>query len=181
MYEIAKWRSNCCAAEPDTALELLAGGRYWRQELDVDLALAGTLNIDGLVISRGVAIARSGTVDWIDPFIGARLHYIPAPGEEIIVRGDVGGFGAGSQFTWQAMATYNWFLYPARAADARRLPRLARAVGRLREGQRHQPLRVRRAAAGPGGRRHRPLLARAPLAQLRRPGASWPVRATYSV
>ena len=111
MYEIAKWRSNCCAAEPDTTLELLAGGRYWHQELDVDLALAGTLNVDGLIISGSRAIARSGGVEWIDPFIGARLHYIPAPGEEIVVRGDVGGFGAGSQFTWQAMATYNWFLY----------------------------------------------------------------------
>jgi len=56
------------------------------------------------------AIARSGVVEWIDPFLGARLHYVPAPGEEVIVRGDVGGFGAGSKFTWQAIATYNWYL-----------------------------------------------------------------------
>lgn len=111
MYEIAKWRSGCCVADPDMSLEVLAGGRYWNQQLDVDLALTGTLNIDGLVISRGVAIARSGTVDWIDPFVGGRLHYVPAPGEEVILRGDIGGFGVGSQFTWQAMATYNWFLY----------------------------------------------------------------------
>jgi hypothetical protein len=27
-----------------------------------------------------------------------------------VVRGDVGGFGAGSQFTWQAIGTYNWLL-----------------------------------------------------------------------
>ena len=27
------------------------------------------------------------------------------------MRGDIGGFGLGSQFTWQAIATYNWFLF----------------------------------------------------------------------
>ena len=46
----------------------------------------------------------------LNPFVGARLRYVPAPGEEIAIRGDVGGFGAGSKFTWQAMATYNWLL-----------------------------------------------------------------------
>jgi hypothetical protein len=30
-----------------------------------------------------------------------------APGQEIEIRGDLGGFGAGSQFSWQAIATYN--------------------------------------------------------------------------
>jgi hypothetical protein len=30
-----------------------------------------------------------------------------APNKEIVLRGDVGGFGAGSQFSWQAIATYN--------------------------------------------------------------------------
>ena len=111
MYEINRWRLGHGPGETDTALELLAGGRYWHQELSVDVALAGTLTVDGLIISGSRAIAQSGGVDWIDPFIGARLHYIPAPGEEIIVRGDIGGFGWASKFTWQAMATYNWFLY----------------------------------------------------------------------
>ena len=102
MYEVINTR--------DTAVEVLAGGRYWHQELDVDLSLVGTLDIAGLILSRGVAIAKSGTHQWVDPFIGARLRYVPAPGEEIAIRGDVGGFGAGSKFTWQAMATYNWLL-----------------------------------------------------------------------
>jgi hypothetical protein len=111
MYEIGHWRSNPRMATPDTVLEMIAGGRYWHQELDVTVNLAGTLNIDGLdVISASEAVARSGAVQWIDPFIGARLRYYPAPGEELWVRGDIGGFGAGSKFTWQAMAAYNWFL-----------------------------------------------------------------------
>ena len=41
-------------------------------------------------------------------FVGARIRFQPAPGEEVILRGDIGGFGAGSKFTWQALATYSW-------------------------------------------------------------------------
>jgi hypothetical protein len=105
MYEIMRWQNRGPAA-----LEMLAGGRYWHQQLDVDLALAGTVNVDGLTVSGNRAIASSGGVDWVDPFVGARLRWQPAPGEEVSLRGDVGGFGAGSKFTWQALAAYNWRL-----------------------------------------------------------------------
>ena len=54
------------------------------------------------------AIARSGSVDWVDPVVGARLRHRLAPGQEFIVRGDVGGFDAGSQFSWNAVAAYSW-------------------------------------------------------------------------
>jgi hypothetical protein len=110
MYEVMQWRSGHDAGTPDTYLELLAGGRYWHQELDVAVDLNGTLNLDGLVISGSRALAQSGGVDWIDPFVGARLRWQPAPGEEVALRGDVGGFGAGAKFTWQVLATYNWLL-----------------------------------------------------------------------
>jgi hypothetical protein len=111
MYEIMKWRTRSHAASPDTVLELIAGGRYWRQQLDVNIALAGTASLDGLTVSGNTALASAGVVEWVDPLIGARLRYVPAPGEEMFVRGDVGGFGAGSKFSWQLLAAYNWFLY----------------------------------------------------------------------
>jgi hypothetical protein len=82
-----------------STVDVLAGGRYWRQEADVFLAASA-----GPV---GGAIARSGAVDWVDPFVGARLQQVIAPGQSLVVRGDIGGFGAGSDFSWQAMATYN--------------------------------------------------------------------------
>jgi hypothetical protein len=105
MYEIMRWQSRGPAA-----LEMLAGGRYWHQQLDVDVALAGTVNFDGLTVSGNRAIASSGGVSWIDPFLGARMRWQPAPGEEASLRGDIGGFGAGSKFSWQALAAYNWRL-----------------------------------------------------------------------
>jgi hypothetical protein len=110
MGELARYKLGHGPAETDSSLELLGGLRYWHQELDVDVSLAGTLNIDGLIISGDRALAKSGGVEWVDPFIGARFLYSPSPGEEIMVRGDIGGFGWASKFTWQAIATYNWFL-----------------------------------------------------------------------
>jgi hypothetical protein len=117
MYETNRWRLGPGPGDTDTTLDLLAGGRYWHQELDVDVALAGTLNVDGLIVSADRALARSGSVDWIDPFIGARLTYNRTPGEQFIVRADIGGFGVGSRFTWQTVATYNWYLGSHAAID----------------------------------------------------------------
>lgn len=110
MYETNRYKWGNSAAETDTTLDLLAGVRYWHQKLDVDLALAGTVNVDGLVVSGATAVARSGGVDWFDPFIGARLTHTPAPGQQLMLRGDFGGFGLGSQFTWQLLGTYTSYL-----------------------------------------------------------------------
>lgn len=108
-YEVAKWSSVPGTANY-TALDVLAGARYWHQEIDASVDLTSTLNIAGLRISRGRANASSGSVDWVDPFVGARLRHQLSPGEEIVLRGDVGGFGAGSEFSWQLIGTYGWQL-----------------------------------------------------------------------
>jgi hypothetical protein len=91
------------------ALDLLAGARYWYQQADVSFNLAATVDIaDLVVLGRNRAIARSGSVDWTDPFVGARLRFAVAPGQELFVRGDIGGFGLASKFSWQAIAGYNF-------------------------------------------------------------------------
>jgi hypothetical protein len=43
----------------------------------------------------------SRTDDWIDPYVGLRARYNFTPAIYAIFRGDVGGFGVGSKFTWQ--------------------------------------------------------------------------------
>lgn len=117
MYETNRWRLGPGAGDADTTLDLLAGARYWHQELNVDVALAGTANFDGLVISGDRALARSGGIDWVDPFIGARMTYHHSPTDSFVVRGDFGGFGWGSKFTWQTVATYNFYLGSHAAID----------------------------------------------------------------
>lgn len=82
------------------ALDVLAGGRYWRQKADLSLDIAGTLDLGGLDITGTRAVSRSGNVDWLDPMIGARLRYAIAPGHSLSLRGDLGGFGPGSRFSW---------------------------------------------------------------------------------
>ena len=102
-YEVMKVDSHA-------AIDVLAGARYWHQKMSVNLALAGTLDVGDLEISRGFAAARSGSVDWIDPVVGARLRYNLAPGQDVMLRGDVGGFGVGSQFSWNALAAYSFIV-----------------------------------------------------------------------
>jgi hypothetical protein len=117
LYETNRFRVGPGPGDPNLLLDMGGGIRYWHQELDVDLSLAGTVNFDGLVISGGRALARSGGVNWVDPFIGARLTYLHSPTEQFIVRGDIGGFSIGSRFSWQAVATYNWYLGSHAAID----------------------------------------------------------------
>jgi hypothetical protein len=101
-YEVMKYDSH-------TAIDILAGARYWHQDMSVNLALNASLtDLGGLDISRGFAIDRSGSVDWVDPVVGGRIRYNLAPGQDLMLRGDVGGFGAGSQFSWNALAAYSF-------------------------------------------------------------------------
>ena len=97
-YEIAKWWSggakNSTFARY-TAIDLLAR-RLWRQEADLRLALTATLDTSGLTVSGSRAIAGSGGVDWVDPVIGARVRHQLAPGQELLLRADIGGFDVGS-------------------------------------------------------------------------------------
>ncbi len=99
-YEIARWGH--------TAVDVLAGARYWHQDVAINLALTTTLDVAGLVVSRDRAVARAGGVDWVDPLVGLRVRYQLAPGQDLLLRGDVGGFDAGSQFSWNVLATYSF-------------------------------------------------------------------------
>ena len=118
-YEVAKWGTSSASY---TALDVLGGARYWNQELDISLRVAGTLTADvqadfkrlGLSVRRSVkrsvatAIARSGDLEWVDPFVGGRIRHQIAADKELMLEGDVGGFGAGSDFSWQVVGTYGF-------------------------------------------------------------------------
>jgi hypothetical protein len=92
------------------AFDVLAGGRYWYQNTTVSAAVDLALDLPGLPVKGGRVFDKSGSIDWIDPFIGARLRQQLAPGHNLTLRGDVGGFDVGSDFTWQVLATYDFQL-----------------------------------------------------------------------
>ena len=94
-----------------TAIDLLAGARYWRIDGDLSLGITGTIDAAalGVTVSGARALATSGTVDWIDPIVGFRVRYPLTPRQQISFRADVGGgIGGGSDFTWNMLAAYTW-------------------------------------------------------------------------
>src|SRR5215470_19567233 len=105
-FEIARWSSG--GFGPYTAVDVLAGARYWHEDVDLKFGLTGTLDLNGLVVSRNRALARSGGVDWVDPLVGFRIRQGLAPGQELLLRADVGGFDVGSQFSWNVQAAYSF-------------------------------------------------------------------------
>lgn len=50
----------------------------------------------------------SGTQDWWDPIVGSIAQYPLTQTMSIYVRGDIGGFGVGSDLTWQAFPYLDW-------------------------------------------------------------------------
>lgn len=104
-YELVRWQG---AGASETAIDLYGGGRFWWQKAETELGLAAGLEIGDLTVARGRALAASGDVTWFDPLMGLRLRHRFTPQTELVLRGDVGGFGAGSRFSWQAMGYANW-------------------------------------------------------------------------
>jgi hypothetical protein len=117
-YEIAKWGDSASY----TALDVMGSARYWNQDVDLSLRVRGTLTAEvqadfkrvGLDFrrkvkgARAVAVARASDLEWVDPVVGGRMRHQFASGSEFNLEGDVGGFGAGSEFSWQAVATYGF-------------------------------------------------------------------------
>ena len=109
----ATWaRAECTAA---AALDLYAGGRVWWQRADVQIVASGTTNVFDLEFSRAGVLSAKGEVSWFDPVVGARLRHQFAPGWNLAISGDVGGFGAGSKFSWQALATLDYEFYRSKS------------------------------------------------------------------
>lgn len=71
--------------KPFGVLELIGGARYWNIENEISFS-----NIE----------KREQTADWTDPFIGARMLIPLSERFMLTLRGDVGGFGTGSDFSW---------------------------------------------------------------------------------
>ena len=113
-YEVAHWGSNATPGS-GTAIDIIGGGRLWWMQTDASIALTGTANIGDLTVSGGRAIAGSGSIDWVDPLVGARLRHQFVPGLNLTVSGDVGGFDVGSRFSWQALAAVNYDFYKSKS------------------------------------------------------------------
>ena len=106
-YELARWKF-LGAPSSVTSLDAYAGMRYWFVDLDLqlDVAGAGTSQLLDLSQAGALGVAKSGALQWVDPVIGLRARHEFSPGQRFETRGDIGGFGAGSAFSWQVYGGY---------------------------------------------------------------------------
>ena len=85
--------------------DILLGFRYTSQDTDIE--------------PTPVSVSES----WTDPIVGGRWWFNFADKWALIVRGDIGGFGVGSDLTWQALGLIDWqpFKYVSFTAGYRAL------------------------------------------------------------
>jgi hypothetical protein len=77
--------------KPELTIEAMAGARYTYLRSRVEFAAAGPL--------IGVQRTIDGSQNWIDPIVGARLLWNPHKSWQFNLETDIGGFGAGSDFS----------------------------------------------------------------------------------
>jgi hypothetical protein len=82
-----------------TKLDLIGAMRYNHLDIDLDLVVTTSGNL-----FPGLTRNLSGSKDWWDPVIGMRLITPFSQKWSFIGYADLGGFGVGSDFTFQAIA-----------------------------------------------------------------------------
>ena len=89
ILEMPSW----VAGRRPIVIEALTGGRF--MHFYSKLSLAGQRGL--------VNVSDSASLDWVDPFVGGRWR-VPIVGDlDLSFRGDIGGFGAGSQLAWNIL------------------------------------------------------------------------------
>jgi hypothetical protein len=91
-YRVTEWENG--------SLELLGGGRYSNL----------TVNFNSPI---PLLPAVDETRDWFDPFLGFRSRFDLSDRIQFTLRGDIGGFGVGSDFTWNASGIVGYQLTPS--------------------------------------------------------------------
>lgn len=83
-----------------SAVDVLGGIRY--SKIDADARISASL------FALTGSVRRSGDKDWVDPYIGLRLQHAISDRWTLVGYGDAGGFGVGSDLTWQASLGVNY-------------------------------------------------------------------------
>jgi hypothetical protein len=74
-------------------LDFYGGVRWW--DMDVEIKINNSQVVDN-------------NADWVDPVVGARWMPQIADNWHLILKGDIGGFGAASDFTWNLQGGIIW-------------------------------------------------------------------------
>ncbi len=94
--------------------DVRAGGRYvyMKSELEISAQIFGQLvgprNVVPFV--GGLTMDSGGSREWIEPLVGAAVWWDVNDRLRLMARGDIGGFGLGSDLTWQVVGGAEWDL-----------------------------------------------------------------------
>lgn len=88
------------AVEGRAPVDVIGGLRYAKIEADA--------TINGSFFAQSGAVARSAKKDWVDPYVGVRFLTPLADHWTFVSYLDIGGFGVGSEFTWQGLVGVNY-------------------------------------------------------------------------
>lgn len=107
VHEFARWQHS---EGSSTTIDGVLGFRYWNNSIRADFDVAANVNLSSVALERsfGIGVARADAIQWVDPVVGVRARHRFSPRQELTVRGDIGGFGLGSQFSWQAVGVYSY-------------------------------------------------------------------------
>lgn len=95
---------------PRFTLDALGGMRFWH--ISNDVKLTGSLGGMSGSVSYGESFG------WVDPLVGMRAFLPITEKLSFQAQADIGGFGAGSDFTWSALATVNYVFSDHLSASA---------------------------------------------------------------
>lgn len=84
--------------DANISLEVGGGIRFWNLNNKLEIQPG----LDNLYIDH------RQTEMWVDPTLGARIGLKLGGPWSLTLAGDIGGFGVGSRFSWQAMSTVNY-------------------------------------------------------------------------
>ena len=81
-------------------VDLIGGLRYSN--------IKARAEIEGSFFNQSPTASRSGRIDWLDPYVGIRAQSALSDRWTIVGYADVGGFGAGSDVTVQAIVGFDY-------------------------------------------------------------------------
>jgi hypothetical protein len=116
-YQVVKVGPDRSAEGPgmagvgQTAFDIVVGGRWWYQRVDMTLNFNGTVTVNTpnlqLSANRSQVTAKSGSIGWVDPLVGFRVRHHLAPGQRLSLEADLGGFGISSRISAEAQLAYS--------------------------------------------------------------------------
>jgi hypothetical protein len=90
----------CRVDEGRAPIDVIGGVRYSKVEADA--------TIDGSFFNQTGSVDAGASKAWVDPYVGVRVQHPIAEHWTLVGYGDIGGFGIGSDFTWQADLGVNY-------------------------------------------------------------------------